>query len=321
MKNYCLMLLGVLLAAPWLVSCSNQVFETESAANLFKAIANNDPHAFNWITVEEVDEYLDGNDKEAIEKIRNFASDIDNNVPPLLEEWRKLGEEAGINWQDIQVDTVYVTSYDYEKMGCTVNEGYILAVSSGKKFKIRFEQAIEFAILTGWRTIVLTQFFPLDSEGNPISSVTLKQDGTFEEFYKSLADCVQEEATGEINKIFLVNDKGEKVFQFPEGYSESPWDEYFAMEFDDEKRKNFVKAVENKEYDADEMNYAMLIEYGMGSRFGLDEDEIFNHAELWYVAPSENTYEGASNILTGKFMKYKKKWYYIGYFDSEYEHL
>ena len=128
-KYYFCFCLAAFVAANLFVSCDSSVWREESAENLFKAIANNDPHAFNWITVEEVDK-LDGKDKEKIDKLRSFACDIDKNVPPLLAEWRKLGEDAGINWKDIKVDTVYVTysgDSEYEQLGAEVQEGYILA--------------------------------------------------------------------------------------------------------------------------------------------------------------------------------------------------
>ena len=326
-KFYFLLFFGTVLAANMLMSCSSSVWEDESAENLFKAIANNDPHAFNWITVEEVDK-LDGKDKEMIAKLRTFASDIDKNVPPLLAEWRKLGEEAGINWNDIKVDTVNVSSYDanYEELGVEAHEGFILAESNGKKFKIRFEQAIEHYIGEGWRTIALTSFLPLDDKGKVISNIHLKQDGTFDEFYRSLADCFKKEAEYEINKIFLTNDKGERVFQISSVEADT-WDENWVNFTLENLRKDFVKCIEEKDCIADEMNPAMLLEYGMVDRFGLDEDEIFNKAQLWKVGFNlekyknvEDTPDYALNFLGGKFMQYKGKWYFIGDFDSKYEH-
>ena len=326
-KHYFFLLLAAMGAVNLLTSCSSSVWAEESAANLFKAIANNDTHAFNWITVEDVDK-LDGTNKEMIGKIRDFASDIDKNVPPLLAEWRKLGEEVGINWQDIKVDTVNITKYDegYEELGADAREGYIVAESNGKKFRIRFEQAIERYIGEGWRTIVLTNFLPLDENGKVVSTVTLKQDGTFDEFYRSLAKCFNKEAQNEIDKIFLTNDKGERVFQIAEGEKDA-WQENWEDYTYETLRKDFVKCVENNDILAVEMNPAMLLEYGMVDRFGLDENEIFKNAQLWKVGLNLEKYKDEEDVpdytlhfLDGKFMKYKGKWYYIGDFDSGYEH-
>ena len=323
--NYILLFVA-LGAANLLLSCSSSVWEDESAANIFKAIADNDPRAFNWITVEEVDK-LDGTDKEMIAKLREFASDIDKNVPPLLAEWRKLGEEVGINWQDIKVDTVKVTDYsNYEQLGIESHEGYILAVSKGKKFKIRFEQAVEHFIGEGWRTIILTNFLPLDENGKVISKTVLKQDGTFDEFYRSLAECFNKEAETEIEKIFLTNDKGERVFQIDEGEKDT-WEENWENFTLEHLRKDFINCINNDDCVAEEMNPAMLLEYGMVDRFGLDENEIFNKAQLWKVRFNLEKYkevadcpDEAMHFLDGKFMKYKGLWYYIGDFDSGYEH-
>lgn len=326
-KLYFILLLAAVGAVNLLTSCSSSVWAEESAENLFKAIANNDPHAFNWITVEDVDK-LDGKDKEALAKLRTFASDIDKNVPPLLAEWRKLGEEAGINWQDIKVDSVNVTVYDngYEELGADAREGFIIAESNGKKFRIRFEQALERYIGEGWRTIVLTNFLPLDENGKVVSTVTLKQDGTFDEFYRSLAECFSKEAQKEIDKIFLTNDKGERVFQIAEEEKDA-WQEKWEDYTYETLRKDFVKCVENNDILAVEMNPAMLFEYGMVERFGLDENEIFKNAQLWKVGLNLEKYKGVEDVpdytlhfLDGKFMKYKGKWYYIGDFDSGYEH-
>ena len=326
-KYYFCFCLAAFVAANLFVSCDSSVWREESAENLFKAIANNDPHAFNWITVEEVDK-LDGKDKEKIDKLRSFACDIDKNVPPLLAEWRKLGEDAGINWKDIKVDTVYVTysgDSEYEQLGAEVQEGYILAYSNGKKFKIRYEQAVERYFGEGWRTVVLTNFLPLDEKGKVISTITLKQDGTFDEFYRSLAECFQEEADYEIDKIFLTNDKGERVFHISDIEIDT-WEENWENYVRETLRKDFVKCIENNDCVADEMNYAMLVEYGMIDRFGLDEDEIFNNSELWKVGYNLDKYRDVDSpdyslhFLDGKFMKYKGKWYYIGNFDSRYEH-
>lgn len=322
---YVFTFLGAVVFAQMQTSCTRIHDEAYHATNLFKAIANNDPHAFNWITVEEVDQ-LNGTDKEALARIRAFASDIDKNVPPLLAEWRKLGEKVGINWNDIKVDTVYITEWgdsNYEVLGVPAREGYIIAQSNEKKFKIRYEQAIQ---LTGWRTIALTNFLPLDENGKVISTVTLKQDGTFEEFYRSLAECFNKEAQNEIDKIFLTNDKGERVFQIAENEKDA-WEENWNGFTYERLRKHFVQCIEDKDCVADEMNYAMLVEYGMIDRFGLDRDEIFDKAQLWKVVLNLEKYannpdipDKAMDFLDGKFMKYKGKWYYIGDFDSGYEH-
>lgn len=322
-----ILFLGTVLTAGMLMSCSTAVYEKVGAESLFKAIAMNEPHAFNWITAEEVDKFS-GGDKEAIAKLRSFASDIDKNVPPLLAEWRKLGEEVGINWQDIKVDTVAITDYgDIDKQfeDGSVMEGFILAHSNGKNFKIRYEQALKIPG-EGWRTIVLTNFLPLDEKGKVISTITLKQDGTFDEFYRSLAECFQKEAENEIDKIFLTNDKGERVFQIAEGEKDA-WEENWTGYIHETLRKDFVKCIENNDCIADEMNYAMLLEYGMVDRFGLDKDEIFDKAQLWKVGYNlekyknvEDTPDYSLHFLDGKFMKYKGKWYYIGDFDSGYEH-
>ena len=165
MKKICyFFLFGAMLVSLLLFSCSYEVWEDESAENLFKAIANDDPHAFNWITAEEVDK-LNSEDQEKHDQLRTFVSDIDKNVPPLLAKWREEGKNVGIDWKNIEVDTVVVTSWgdsNANELGVPAHEGYIMAKSNGKKFEIRFDQAIEHYIGEGWRMIDITGIMPVE---------------------------------------------------------------------------------------------------------------------------------------------------------------
>ena len=324
-KLFVLLFLGGLFTTAFLLSCNHYVSDEENAAAIFKAIANNDPGAFNWITVEDVDKFMaDGKNKEKIAKVRDFASDIEKNAPPLLAEWRQLGEAVGINWQDIKVDSVdyWGDSEDnvWEELGTDAKQGFIFVTSGGRRFKIKYDQAIGFG--DGWRTVILTDFLPLDENGKVISSMTLKQDGTFEEFYHSLAECIVKYQENEIDKVFLVSPNGEVVFQIP-SYEESfeYWKE--GMWKDECQSKDILRLVDAKEdYIVEEMNPAMLLEYGIVNHFGLDENEILDHAELVKVGLNlaKQNPDPNCDLICGKFMKYKGKWYFIGDFDSGYEH-
>lgn len=126
--------------------------------------------------------------------------------------------------------------------------------------------------------------------------VHLNQEGTFNEFFLSLATCYSHGLANEIDKIVLVNDDGKKVIA-----DES----MIPSDFIDQYQDVFLSSVKNNDYEANEMNYALLLEWGLIENFGLDEDEIFNHSIVYEVPGGENS----EKVLSGWYYKYKGKWY------------
>ncbi|MDD7319120.1 MAG: hypothetical protein SOZ80_02330 [Prevotella sp.] len=123
------------------------------------------------------------------------------------------------------------------------------------------------------------------------SNVKLSQEGDFDEFFKSLAECYAAGATEEIKKIVLVNADGKRVIM----------DETMIPEEYDYGNR-FINAINNNKYSADEANYALFYEWDLAGQFGLDEDELSNNAIIWLVESSED-------VLAGWYYKYKGKWY------------
>ena len=127
-------------------------------------------------------------------------------------------------------------------------------------------------------------------------NVRLNQEGTFNEFFLSLATCYSHGLANEIDKIILVNSDGKKVIA-----DES----MIPSEFIEDYQKVFLSSVKKHDYEADEMNYALLLEWGLIDDFGLDEDEIMNNS-IVYEAPGG---ENSEKVLSGWYYKYKGKWY------------
>lgn len=127
-------------------------------------------------------------------------------------------------------------------------------------------------------------------------NVRLNQEGTFNEFFLSLATCYSHGLAKEIDKIILVNDDGKKVIadesMIPSDYIE-PYKDIF------------LTSVKKQDYEADEMNYALLLAWGLIDEFGLDEDEIMNNSIVYEVPGGENS----EKVLSGWYYKYKGKWY------------
>lgn len=127
-------------------------------------------------------------------------------------------------------------------------------------------------------------------------NVRLNQEGTFNEFFLSLATCYSHGLAKEIDKIILVNDDGKKVIA-----DES----MIPSEFIEDYQKVFLSSVKKHDYEADEMNYALLLAWGLIDEFGLDEDEIMNNSIVYEVPGGENS----EKVLSGWYYKYKGKWY------------
>jgi len=127
-------------------------------------------------------------------------------------------------------------------------------------------------------------------------NVRLNQEGTFNEFFLSLATCYSHGLATEIDKIILVNSDGKKVIadesMIPSDYIE-PYKDVF------------LTSVKKQDYEADEMNYALLLAWGLIDEFGLDEDEIMNNSIVYEVPGGENS----EKVLSGWYYKYKGKWY------------
>lgn len=127
-------------------------------------------------------------------------------------------------------------------------------------------------------------------------NVRLNQEGTFNEFFLSLATCYSHGLANEIDKIILVNSDGKKVIadesMIPSDYIE-PYKDIF------------LTSVKKQDYEADEMNYALLLTWGLIDEFGLDEDEIMNNSIVYEVPGGENS----EKVLSGWYYKYKGKWY------------
>ena len=99
--------------------------------------------------------------------------------------------------------------------------------------------------------------------------VHLNQKGTFNEFFLSLATCYSHGLAKEIDKIILVNDDGKKVIA-----DES----MIPSEFIEDYQKVFLSSVKKHDYEADEMNYALLLEWGLIDDFVLEEDERWKNS-------------------------------------------
>ena len=127
-------------------------------------------------------------------------------------------------------------------------------------------------------------------------NVRLNQEGTFNDFFLSLATCYSHGLANEIDKIILVNSDGKKVIA-----DES----MIPSEFIEDYQKVFLSSVKKHDYEADEMNYALLLEWGLIDDFGLDEDEIMNNSIVYEVPGGENS----EKVLSGWYYKYKGKWY------------
>lgn len=329
----------MLFGAVWIllvgVSCTTETLSDEecdkkSAEQLFKAIADQDPKAFPWIDKSILDD-LEGCHPDVVGNISNFVSDLDKNVPVLLAKWKKAGEEAGIDWQDVTVDTVYVNSslpLDTINTFITVHGGSILLHSKGKPFKIKFEQALQPSVLyRNWRTIALFSFVPLEPSPDYTPPYKLVQDKDFKTFYISLAMCFQTEALSEVNKIFLINSKGEKVYYSPNDDEQDRWELYLFGEPFDNLRENFIKSI--KEGDCKQMQLTDLskLDLSVADSLGLDKDELLHRTEFREVYPDYSKMEEATadvmgssftfwalpgSFIKGMFMKYKGMWYYVG---------
>lgn len=131
----------------------------------------------------------------------------------------------------------------------------------------------------------------------------------------------------EVNKIFLINNKGEKVFHSSADDGKDRWNQYlFGVPFDD-LWENFDKSIKEGDCLQDEFTDLGKLDLRLADSLGLDKDELLHRTEFRRVSSNFFKMEEVkadimgdsltlmavpSSFIEGMFMKYKGLWYYVG---------
>lgn len=132
---------------------------------------------------------------------------------------------------------------------------------------------------------------PEETKEESDESVSLNQEGTFDDFFLSLATCYSKGNAKEVDKIILTDDNGKKVIA-DESMIPSHFIDYY--------KGTFLQSVENKNYDLKKRSNDLFDEWGI-SKLGLDKNELKNKSEIYEVPAGHQE----PVVLCGIYFSYK----------------
>lgn len=245
---------------------------------------------FKWFTKDIVTEIY-GSEENALKEGELFEfiiNDPDNwksELAKAMKQFNEEGKEIGLDWKEFAVDSVAyeIKESDNEK----TYYGDVIISSGGQKFVMNFKNLY---IHNGIGCYVDGVEFSIGDNGD--NSYTLDQEGTFDDFFLSLATCYAKGLTNEIDKIVLVDGNGMKVIahetMIPSNFS-----------FD-----SFLPSVQNHNYVAEEVDNEILDYWKLAETYSLDKSEL-KKSKVFEVAGGN---EG-SGVMSGFYYTYKGKWY------------
>lgn len=287
------------------VSCASDTLlipEEQAATQILEAIASADASKFDWITQDEaLDLGIPEEEFENEESLFYFLGRRDNFLKMATATFLELKMEAekiGIDWSDYYLDRVEYKKEGKKSNGTDRISGRIFIMSGGQRYAMEFKDVL--ITKDGkWKFLLLSSLFERvygdGSYSQDMPMPELKQDGDFEEFITSLAECFKAGAAEEVDKIILEDEVGTKVVAH---------ESMIPSLFIDHMQHSFIEAVRNHTLEYDEKNYALLIDWGFTDKFKLDEEEIWNKSLVYEVKSSEEM-----DVLSGIYYTYKGKWY------------
>lgn len=247
---------------------------------------------FKWFTKDIVTEIY-GSEENALKEgdlyefIINDPENWKSELAKAMKQFNEEGKEIGIDWKEFAVDSVAYEIRE-DEIGKTY-AGNAVITSGGQKFVMNFKNLY---IHNGIGCYVDGVGFEKDDDGD--SSYTLNQEGTFEDFFLSLATCGAKGLSKEADKIVLVDDNGMKVIAH-----ETMIPSHFLGDDD-----TFLLSVKNHNYVAEEVSNEVLDQWKLAETYSLDKNELKKSKVVEVAGGNEGT-----GVMCGLYYTYKGKWY------------
>lgn len=288
-----------------LVSCNTSskghVFESEDemvesvVGYLLHDISIQKVDQFRWFTKDVIIE-LYGSEENALKEgdlyefILNEPETWKSELLKGMVGFNSMGKEVGINWNEYTLDSVsYETNVDDNNEKTYYGDAIITCGS--QKFVMKFKNLF---IHNGEGCYV--DGIDFAKSGDDDSSITLNQEGTFEEFLLSLATCYSKGLAKEVDKIVMVDKNGLKII----GH-----ETMIPSNFIDSFEETFLPSVKNHNYVAEKRSNDCFEQWGFFENTSLDKNELMKNSEIYEVLGGD---EG-TGVMSGLYYSYKGKWY------------